>query len=80
MPDPDDQPPDPPGDHPGGPPDPPLPPGRDPGGRVAYLPPRAAKARKLILRSQLGQPHPVRLGDDAAAEHQHVVGPALAEQ
>jgi len=52
-------PPDPPGDHPGGPPDPPgqqpLPPGRDPGGRVAYLPPRAAKARKLILRSQLGR-------------------------
>src|SRR5919107_3314539 len=33
----------------------PLPPGRDPGGRVAYLPPRAAKARKLILRSQLGR-------------------------
>jgi hypothetical protein len=29
-------------------------PGRDPGGRVAYLPPRAARARKLILRSQLG--------------------------
>ena len=59
-------PPDPPGDHPGGcPQDPPgsapepgrvpLPPGRDPGGRVAYLPPRAAKARKLILRSQLGR-------------------------
>jgi hypothetical protein len=52
--------PDPPGDHPGSPPDPPvpdppLPPGRDPGGRVAYLPPRAAKARKLILRSQLGR-------------------------
>jgi hypothetical protein len=42
--------------------DPPVPasdtpprPGRDPGGRVAYLPPRAAKARKLILRSQLGR-------------------------
>ena len=33
----------------------PLRPGRDPGGRVAYLPPRAAKARKLILRSQLGR-------------------------
>ena len=33
----------------------PLPPGRDPGGRVAYLPPRAARARKLILRSQLGR-------------------------
>jgi hypothetical protein len=54
-------PPNPPGDHPGGPPDPPgpderpLPPGRDPGGRVAYLPPKAAKARKLILRSQLGR-------------------------
>jgi hypothetical protein len=30
-------------------------PGRDPGGRVAYLPPRAARARKLILRSQLGR-------------------------
>jgi hypothetical protein len=26
-----------------------------PGGRVAYLPPRAARARKLILRSQLGR-------------------------
>jgi len=40
------------------PPDPgqvPLRPGRDPGGRVAYLPPRAARARKLILRSQLGR-------------------------
>ena len=36
--------------------DPPPPrPGRDPGGRVAYLPPRAARARKLILRSQLGR-------------------------
>jgi hypothetical protein len=43
--------------------DPPVPasdptpqrPGRDPGGRVAYLPPRAARARKLILRSQLGR-------------------------
>jgi hypothetical protein len=34
---------------------PPQRPGRDPGGRVAYLPPRAAKARKLILRSQLGR-------------------------
>src|SRR5918993_1508432 len=34
---------------------PPRRPGRDPGGRVAYLPPRAAKARKLILRSQLGR-------------------------
>jgi hypothetical protein len=33
----------------------PLPPGRDPGGKVAYLPPRAARARKLILRSQLGR-------------------------
>ena len=61
MPAPDQDPPDPPGDHPGGPSDPqgpgqmPLPPGRDPGGRVAYLPPRAAKARKLILRSQLGR-------------------------
>ena len=33
---------------------PPRPP-RDPGGRVAYLPPRAARARKLILRSQLGR-------------------------
>ena len=33
----------------------PLPPGRDPGGRVAYLPPKAARARKLILRSQLGR-------------------------
>jgi hypothetical protein len=33
----------------------PLRPGRDPGGRVAYLPPRAARARKLILRSQLGR-------------------------
>jgi hypothetical protein len=33
-------------------------PGPDPTGeprRVAYLPPRAAKARKLILRSQLGR-------------------------
>jgi hypothetical protein len=30
-------------------------PGRDPGGRGAYLPPRAARARKLILRSQLGR-------------------------
>jgi hypothetical protein len=30
-------------------------PGRDPGGRIAYLPPRAARARKLILRSQLGR-------------------------
>jgi hypothetical protein len=30
-------------------------PGRDPGGRVAYLPARAARARKLILRSQLGR-------------------------
>jgi hypothetical protein len=30
-------------------------PARDHGGRVAYLPPRAAKARKLILRSQLGR-------------------------
>jgi hypothetical protein len=40
------------------PPDPgrvPPRPGRDPGGRVAYLPPRAARARKLILRSQLGR-------------------------
>jgi hypothetical protein len=40
------------------PPDPgrvPARPGRDPGGRVAYLPPRAARARKLILRSQLGR-------------------------
>ena len=65
MPAPDQDPADPPGDHPGGPPvrpgpgrDPgqvPLPPGRDPGGRVAYLPPRAARARKLILRSQLGR-------------------------
>jgi hypothetical protein len=39
-------------------PDPdPIPPhpARDPGGRVAYLPPRAARARKLILRSQLGR-------------------------
>ena len=27
----------------------------DPSGRTAYLPPRAAKARKLILRSQLGR-------------------------
>jgi hypothetical protein len=36
--------------------DPPPPrPGRDPGGRIAYLPPRAARARKLILRSQLGR-------------------------
>src|SRR5829696_5287306 len=35
--------------------DPPLRPGRDPGGRVAYLPPKAARARKLILRSQLGR-------------------------
>jgi hypothetical protein len=34
---------------------PPQRPGRDPGGRVAYLPPRAARARKLILRSQLGR-------------------------
>jgi nitrite reductase/ring-hydroxylating ferredoxin subunit len=34
--------------------DPPRP-GRDPGGRVAYLPPKAARARKLILRSQLGR-------------------------
>jgi hypothetical protein len=34
--------------------DPPRP-GRDPGGRIAYLPPRAARARKLILRSQLGR-------------------------
>ena len=34
--------------------DPPPRPGRDPGGRIAYLPPRAARARKLILRSQLG--------------------------
>jgi hypothetical protein len=33
----------------------PLRPGRDPGGRVAYLPPRAARARKLILRSQLSR-------------------------
>jgi hypothetical protein len=33
----------------------PLRPGRDPGGRVAYLPPRAARARKLILRTQLGR-------------------------
>src|SRR4030095_12070428 len=33
----------------------PLRPGRDPGGRIAYLPPKAAKARKLILRSQLGR-------------------------
>ena len=33
----------------------PLRPGRDPGGRVAYLPPKAARARKLILRSQLGR-------------------------
>jgi hypothetical protein len=39
---------------PAGDPTPPRP-GRDPGGRVAYLPPRAAKARKLILRSQLGR-------------------------
>jgi hypothetical protein len=30
-------------------------PARDPGGRLAYLPPRAARARKLILRSQLGR-------------------------
>jgi hypothetical protein len=37
-------------------PDPtPARPARDPGGRVAYLPPRAARARKLILRSQLGR-------------------------
>jgi hypothetical protein len=36
-------------------PDPPPRPARDPGGRVAYLPPRAARARKLILRSQLGR-------------------------
>jgi hypothetical protein len=35
--------------------DPPARPGRDPGGRIAYLPPRAARARKLILRSQLGR-------------------------
>ena len=35
--------------------DPPPRPGRDPGGRIAYLPPRAARARKLILRSQLGR-------------------------
>jgi hypothetical protein len=36
--------------------DPPPPrPGRDPGGKLGYLPPRAAKARKLILRSQLGR-------------------------
>jgi hypothetical protein len=35
--------------------DPPLRPGRDPGGRVAYLPAKAARARKLILRSQLGR-------------------------
>jgi hypothetical protein len=35
--------------------DPPPRPVRDPGGRVAYLPPRAARARKLILRSQLGR-------------------------
>src|SRR5215218_7864277 len=65
VPAPDQDPAGPPGDHPGGPPDPPgpgrdpgqvpLPPGRDPGGRVAYLPPRAARARKLILRSQLGR-------------------------
>jgi hypothetical protein len=34
---------------------PPPRPGRDPGGKLAYLPPRAAKARKLILRSQLGR-------------------------
>jgi hypothetical protein len=27
-----------------------------PGERIAYLPPRAARARKLILRSQLGLP------------------------
>jgi nitrite reductase/ring-hydroxylating ferredoxin subunit len=33
----------------------PLRPGRDPGGRLAYLPPRAARARKLILRTQLGR-------------------------
>jgi len=39
---------------PGPDPTPPRP-GRDPGGRVAYLPPRAARARKLILRSQLGR-------------------------
>jgi len=39
---------------PAGDPTPPTP-GRDPGGRVAYLPPRAARARKLILRSQLGR-------------------------
>jgi hypothetical protein len=39
---------------PQGDPTPPRP-GRDPGGRVAYLPPRAARARKLILRSQLGR-------------------------
>jgi hypothetical protein len=31
------------------------PPRPDPSGRTAYLPPRAAKARKLILRSQLGR-------------------------
>jgi hypothetical protein len=42
-------------DHGPGPGSVPLPPGRDPGGRVAYLPPKAAKARKLILRSQLGR-------------------------
>jgi hypothetical protein len=35
--------------------DPPPRPARDPGGRLAYLPPRAARARKLILRSQLGR-------------------------
>jgi hypothetical protein len=34
---------------------PPPRPARDPGGRVAYLPPRAARARKLILRTQLGR-------------------------
>jgi hypothetical protein len=33
----------------------PGPPRPDPSGRTAYLPPRAAKARKLILRSQLGR-------------------------
>jgi hypothetical protein len=30
-------------------------PDQDPAERVAYLPPRAARARKLILRSQLGR-------------------------
>jgi len=33
----------------------PGPPRPGPSGRTAYLPPRAAKARKLILRSQLGR-------------------------